>query len=467
MRNKQISKNGLGLLPQIPRAAKIEVLDVSGAVYEPDCLTEHKGVHFIIPTTTISILSRISQNPKDSGKKYAAEKFLQNFNDIVEGKRVSEKISFGKNSLQVFYPNGGLESKERSECAFPDNDEKNTVLDTCILLKKMGHTKVVLYSTDIHLKIKASFLDIDVYKGHEVVVKDFNPPKTLVFKKTVKTEKDEEEIKKMTTLPQKLFVDTQPFNEGEYYILPRKDQKYFILRFQKGSFKKVYPKECAGIREKNIEQAIALAVLTDPSITAVAITGASGSGKTLLSLAAGIQGYHEKAFTEIAMSKAIIEVGNSLGFLPGDLQEKIDPHVQNFYDNISFIKTELTKAGNKNAILASLDKAEKVIGTAKKALFIEAVQTLRGRTFTNRFFIIDECQNLTPHEIKTIITRAGEGTKVVLLGDVNQIDSPYLDKNTNGLTHLVERFRGLDLFAHVHLSTTERSPLAALADKFL
>lgn len=458
------TKSKLGFLPQVAKGHQIRVLDASACIYDPDILSESQGIHFIIPTTTVSILSRVSQSLKDTGKKFAAEKFLQNFNDIIEGKSVKDKINFtNRNSLQLLYPNGDLDRTKKAEYSFPDGDEKNSILDTCMLVKEMGHTKVSLCTTDILIKTKASYLGIEIYKGHEVSLKGFQSPKVLHFKSGTR---NDDVLKSLKEFEPKLFNETGPFNQGEYYLAERSEGRFFILRYTKNGFKHIYPKtKVFGIGPKNIEQSLALTVLVDPDIDIVAITGASGSGKTILSLAAGLEGYRER-FSEIGMSKAIIEVGNPLGFLPGDLQEKINPHIQNFTDNITFIKNEIRKASDKNELEKVITRAEKETD-GRKGLFFEAIQMLRGRTFARRFYIIDECQNLTPHEIKTIITRAGEGTKVILLGDINQIDSPYLDKNTNGLTHAVEKFRGQSIFAHVHLATTERSRLAALADKLL
>ena len=221
---------------------------------------------------------------------------------------------------------------------------------------------------------------------------------------------------------------------------------------------------------KNVEQAITLSVLLDKSISLVAITGASGSGKTLIALAAGNKMYGELQFKKIMLSKPIVSVGKDLGFFPGDPKEKIMPHLQNFFDNISVIKNSVQNykgTEKKNFFTETLKRLEKLNNIGEKDLIIEAVQLLRGRSILDTFYIIDECQNLTPHEIKTIITRAGENTKIILCGDINQIDTPYLDKHNNGLSFVIERFKGSDLFTHIHLPKSVRSSLAKMADKLL
>lgn len=439
----------------LPKSKRILVIDPSGAIYNPDCLKELVGFHFEIPTITISILSRIMSETKKEGLRYNSEKFLQNFSELIEGKKASEPIFYLKNSLRISKING---YHQKSSEDFNDKDEKNQILDICLGLKDQDKYKnVFLYTTDPAMKAKASFLGIEVFKGHEVSIRGFGPLPVLTLKKGFITEGSTN----LEFYPKD--VKEENLKKGCYYIIktPKKD---FLFRFLNGVLSQIFqPKNIFGISPKNIEQGAALHALLDPSITCVAVSGSTGSGKTLLSIAAALEQYSKESYQEIALSKPIIEVGNSIGFLPGTAQEKTEPHFGNFFDNISFIKN---KADKNQKIL--IEKATKPKGPDNEQdLKIEIIQFLRGRSFMNRFYIIDECQNLTPHEIKTIITRAGEGTKVILLGDIAQIDTPFLDKRTNGLSHVVERFSGQDNFSHVHICETTRSLLAALADKLL
>jgi PhoH-like ATPase len=196
----------------------------------------------------------------------------------------------------------------------------------------------------------------------------------------------------------------------------------------------------------------------DPDIKLVALTGKAGTGKTLLALAAAIE--QNRLYETILLARPIVALSNrDLGYLPGDASEKISPYMQPLYDNLSVIKHSFNPRSNEYQLIEEMIKDER--------LNITPLAYIRGRSLSNAFFIIDEAQNLTPHEIKTIITRAGEGTKMVFTGDLQQIDSPYLDMKSNGLAFMTDRMRNQDIFAHINLVKGERSYLAELASNLL
>ena len=213
-----------------------------------------------------------------------------------------------------------------------------------------------------------------------------------------------------------------------------------------------------GIEPRNAEQTFSIDALTRQDIQLVALTGKAGTGKTLLALASAL--YQRKRFTQIFLARPIVPLSNrDLGYLPGDVKDKIGPYMQPLFDNLSVIKHKFANNSREYAKIDEMVKDEKLI--------ITPLAYIRGRSLSKVFFIVDEAQNLTPHEVKTIITRAGEGTKLVFTGDIGQIDSPYLDEKSNGLTYLTDRMRGQDIFAHVHLVKGERSYLAELASNLL
>jgi len=221
---------------------------------------------------------------------------------------------------------------------------------------------------------------------------------------------------------------------------------------------RVEKKPAYGIKPRNAEQTFSLSVLMDPDIQLVALTGKAGTGKTLLALAAAIELH--KSFDQILLARPIVALSNrDLGYLPGDASEKINPYMQPLFDNLSVIKHAFNPRSQEYLRIEELQKEEK--------LEITPLAYIRGRSLSNSFFIIDEAQNLTPHEIKTIITRAGEGTKMVFTGDLQQIDSPYLDMKSNGLAYMTDRMRNQELFAHINLLKGERSYLAELASDLL
>ena len=212
------------------------------------------------------------------------------------------------------------------------------------------------------------------------------------------------------------------------------------------------------IRPRNAEQTFAVDALLNDDIKLISLTGRAGTGKTLLALAAALE-QHSK-YQRIMLARPIVALSNrDLGYLPGSAQEKVKPYMQPLFDNLMVIKQA---AGMKSKAAELIDKMLK-----EEQLVIEPLAFIRGRSLPNIFFIIDEAQNLTPHEVKTIITRAGEGAKIVFTGDVEQIDTPYLDSYSNGLSYMTEKMRGQQLFAHIHLYKGERSELAELASKLL
>ena len=233
-----------------------------------------------------------------------------------------------------------------------------------------------------------------------------------------------------------------------------------LARFDKTAecFVRVEKQRCYGIEPRNSEQTFAFEALLNPNVQLVSLTGMAGTGKTLLAVAAALQ--QEMNYDQILLARPVIPLQNQeIGFLPGDIKDKIGPYMLPLFDNISFIKSRL-KSNTKDVL-----KIDELLRTEK--MTISPLAYIRGRSLSNTFFIIDEAQNLTPHEIKTIITRAGENTKIILTGDIFQIDSPYLDLRSNGITYLTDKMHGQDLFAHVNLVKGERSPLAELAGNIL
>jgi PhoH-like ATPase len=213
-----------------------------------------------------------------------------------------------------------------------------------------------------------------------------------------------------------------------------------------------------GIEPRNAEQTFSLDALTRKDIQLVALTGKAGTGKTLLALAAALQ--QRRNFKQIFLARPIVPLANKdIGYLPGDVGEKIGPYMQPLFDNLAVIKNKYSPQSKEYQKIEAMLKEEK--------LLITPLAYIRGRSLSDIFFIVDEAQNLTPHEVKTIITRAGEGTKMIFTGDIEQIDSPYLDTGSNGLTYLADKMKGQNVFAHINLVKGERSHLAELASQLL
>ena len=248
-------------------------------------------------------------------------------------------------------------------------------------------------------------------------------------------------------------------NENRFYILKSKQKS--ILAFYDhviGSFTKIDKENAYGISPRNAEQTFAIHALLNPKIKLVTINGVAGTGKTLLALASSLE--QRRNYKQIFIARPIVPLSNKdIGYLPGDIQSKINPYMEPLWDNLKFIQSQYKQTDKKFKALKNMIDTEKLI--------IQPLAYIRGRSFSNIFFIIDEAQNLTPHEIKAIISRAGENTKVVFVGDIYQIDTPYLDSQSNGLSYLIDKLKKEEIYSHVTLKKGERSELANLANDLL
>ena len=246
---------------------------------------------------------------------------------------------------------------------------------------------------------------------------------------------------------------------NQYFILKNGNQS--VLAWYdpfSQSVRRVEKHAAFGIEPRNAEQTFSLSALLNPEIKLVSLTGQAGTGKTLLALAAALQ--QCKMYKQILLARPIVPLSNrDLGFLPGDIKEKIGPYMLPLFDNLAVIKNRFAASSKEVLQIEEMQKKEELI--------ITPLAYIRGRSLSDVFFIVDEAQNLTPHEVKTIITRAGEGTKMIFTGDIHQIDTPYLDMQSNGLAYLTDKMKGQDLFAHVNLIKGERSYLAELASNLL
>ena len=347
------------------------------------------------------------------------------------------------------------------EEAFPERIPDHRILSTFIgIAEKQPDTKTILVTKDINLRMKARSLGLLVedYITDKVVNVDEFSQEELVVEGI-----DGDLIDELYSKPHGIAIDDFNFD------IALDPNQCFILKSNRNSIlvrnnpftqriQKIDKKPNFGIQPRNAEQAFAFEVLNDPQIKLVGITGKAGTGKTLLALAAALN--QNKNYNQILLARPIVSLSNKdLGYLPGDEKQKIAPYMQPLYDNLKVIKAQLSSG---NPDLKTLEDMEK-----SKQLEIEALAYIRGRSLNETYCIIDEAQNLTPHEVKTIITRSGEGTKMIFTGDLQQIDSPYLDAQSNGLAYMIDKMKGQNIFAHVNLVKGERSELSELASNLL
>ena len=373
---------------------------------------------------------------------------LQDWIDIDNGEGGKLKIVLHKES----------EHSEANQ-VFGSKSNDHRILDAALKLQKEDPTTLVtLVTKDINLRLKAKALELPAEDYKNGQVRDV---KLGFTGKTLIEGVDADDIRKLYVQGStRKITMLDPYRQNNHYYVLRNGSSSALGYFSEAtrSIERIDKDYAYGIKPRNAEQAFALHAITNPDVSLVTICGVAGTGKTLLALAGALE--QRNRFDQIILARPIVALSNrDIGFLPGDAEEKINPYMQPLWDNLNFIKSQFGENERKSRVIEELK--------AQKKITICPLAYIRGRSLTNAIFIIDEAQNLTPHEVKTIITRAGENCKIILTGDVRQIDTPYLDEQSNGLSYVIDRLRGKDLYTHVTLEKGERSDLANLANTFL
>ncbi len=437
---------------------KIFVLDTSVILYDHDAINNFHEHDVAIPIQVLEELDNFKSG--NDTRNFEARSFIRLIDETSKQKLISDWISLKS-------PDSGkfrvvLNEKPLivdAEEVYGKGKTDHKILNAALSLKEEHpDKKVVLVSKDICLRLKAKALDLnaeDYETGKIKNVDELYAGKTELVDFPIEVI---EEVKK------ERFIDASeiglpPKNGNHFYILKNKRKTANV--FYNNSLKTISAVSTDAIfkiKPKNIEQAFAIHALLDPEIKLVSIQGNAGTGKTLLALASALE--QRKNFRQIYVTRPIVSLSNKdIGFLPGDAKSKTDPFMAPIWDNLRFIKEQFIGDDKMS------EKIDELINTEKIA--IAPLAFIRGRTLTKIFFIIDEAQNLTPHEVKTIISRAGEHTKIVFTGDIYQIDTPYLDSESNGLSYLIENAKNHPLYAHITLQKGERSELANLANELL
>ena len=434
--------------------SKVFVLDTNVILHDHSCIRNFQDNDVVLPITVLEELDKFKKGNEEIN--YNAREFARELDKISGDNLFNGGIPLGKNmgKLRVEL---GQKMPERVQLSLYDDIPDNRILSIALYVKEQHPDRpVILISKDINLRLKA--------KAFGLLAQDYLTDKVAdidILKKDVEEvplgDDMVEAFYKNNELPANKMK--QAFFHNEYMIL-RGNTKSALAYFDKpsGAFKRIEKHRAYGIEPRNSEQAFSLDALLRKDVQLVALTGKAGTGKTLLALAAALA--QEKEYDQILVARPVVPLSNKdIGFLPGDVESKIGPYMQPLYDNINFIKTRYKNTNREYMRIEEILKSDKLV--------ITPLAYIRGRSLTNVYFIIDEAQNLTPHEIKTIITRAGEGTKLVFTGDIFQIDQPYLDIKSNGLTYLSDKMLGQELFAHVNLVKGERSMLAEMASNLL
>ena len=311
---------------------------------------------------------------------------------------------------------------------------------------------------DINMRIKAKALGIaaEDYATGKVNTTDLDKPGTYTIDNV-----DSEIIRQIFThgkIAENDVLGEKKIPNGYYILKNGKTSSLAVYNQATDHIERIEKEFVYGIKPKNAEQAFAFNALLNSNVRLVALQGVAGTGKTLLALASALE--QAKSYQQIILARPIVPLSNKeIGFLPGDANDKISPYMEPLWDNLKYIKSQFGENEKKHRAIIEMEQQGKIV--------IIPLAFIRGRSLSNILFIVDEAQNLTPHEIKTIITRAGENTKIIFTGDVHQIDTPYLDEHSNGLAYLIDKLKGQPLFAHVKLERGERSDLANLANDLL
>ena len=439
------------------KGKKIFVLDTSVLLHDHTAITNFEEHDVAVPITVLEELDNFKAG-HDSKNFEAREviRFIDKFSN-KDGLNEWKSLGGGKGRFKII-----IDAQVKhldAMTAFGDKKNDNRILNAALFLKENEKgRKVIMVTKDINLRIKAKALEVAAEDYETGKIQDV---KLLQSSTPVVEGIESETIRKLFN--NKVIDDTNFLGEkkvnNQFYIL--KNGTSSSLAYYNpfaDTVERVDKQFTYGIKPRNAEQAFALHAIMNPDIKLVCLQGVAGTGKTLLALAGAIE--QRNIYNQIVLARPIVPLSNKdIGFLPGDAKEKINPYMEPLWDNLKFIKSQFGQNEKKFKQIKEMEEDGKIL--------ITPLAFIRGRSFSNMIFIIDEAQNLTPHEVKTIITRAGENTKIIFTGDVYQIDTPYLDEQSNGLTYLVDRLKGNKLFSHVRLERGERSELANLANELL
>lgn len=445
---------------------KIFILDTNILLNGPNSIFKFDDNDVVIPISVIEEIDHFKKDQSETGRN------AREVSRILDRLRKKGTLSQGiplfedrKDSGHLFVYLG------QDMDILPElleNSTDNHILAIGLTLQKKfkGKRKVIIITKDSNLRIKSDAFGIES-EDFEADKVDISHLYTGV--RTIKTNSDlVHDLHKIGGITAESLGVVDQVSANEFFIVENEkdpNQKSFgIYDLESKRIKSLEQRTESiwGIHPRNVEQKFAMSALLDDRIKLVTLSGGAGTGKTLLAIAAGLmKSTDEDVYQKLLVARPIFAMGNDIGFLPGDLDEKLNPWMQPIYDSLDYLL-----GGNMPTRQKRFGKGYQEL-IHQGLLAIEPLTYIRGRSLPNAFFVVDESQNLTPHEIKTILTRAGEGTKIVLTGDPFQIDNPYIDSTNNGLTYVIERFKHSKLAAHVNLRQGERSELASLAAQLL
>lgn len=437
-------------------AAKMFVLDTNVLLHDHKCIDYFQDNDIVIPIVALEELDKFKKGNETIN--YHAREFARALDRLSGDGLFGTGISLGEGRGKLRIVTGKPFSQEM-KLSFGEMSADHRILAIADWVRRENpERKVILVSKDINLRMKAKSLGI---MAQDYLTDNVHDLEAIGRPLQHITGLSDVQVKAVYETPSHLTPSDLGLEAvaNDCYILESEGSSALVIyNAMGGVFEPVERRKVYGIEPRNGEQQCALEYLLNPRIPLVALTGKAGTGKTLLALAAALA--QEEAFELIMLARPIVPLSNrDLGFLPGDVDAKIGPYMQPLFDNLGVIKSTLKSTSRHFVRIEEMQRTNKLV--------ISPLAYIRGRSLSHAYIIVDEAQNLTPHEVKTVITRAGEGTKIVFTGDIYQIDHPYLDTRSNGLSYLAERMHGQHAFAHINLVRGERSALAELASDLL
>ncbi len=442
-----------------PGTQKYFVLDTNVLLHNPNALFMFADNHVVIPFQVVEELDKFKTNSDDLGRN--ARTAIRHLDRLRDDGNLSEGIPIKQTggSVRVMYD----ESLKLAPGLTQDSPD-NRIITCAVTLRQQGN-RVVFITKDINARIKSDAIGV-LAEDFEAQKVDFERLYTGYREVTVSGKTIDRLFSDKQT---ELNVEGLMANE---FVLLRDelDPNHTALtrfRAENGCVMPVRQRRgpVFGIIPRNLQQTMALDLLMDDSVKLVSLIGSAGTGKTLLAIAAGMaKTLNEQAYQKLLVARPIMPMGRDIGYLPGDKDEKLAAWMQPIFDNMAYLLSNRLSGEGTQQSHASLHSVEQRIKQLVESgqVVLEPLTYIRGRSIPHQFMIVDESQNLTPHEVKTIASRVGEGTKLVLTGDATQIDNPYLDSSSNGLSYLVERLKGKSIVGHITLQKSERSELASL-----
>lgn len=440
---------------------KLFILDTNVILHDATCINHFEENDIVIPITVIEELDHFKRGSQVINLN--AREFARTLDSLTGSALFEDGVSLGRGKGKISIAISRGLNNEINEI-FREDTPDHRILSLALEMKRKNDKKrsVILVSKDVNIRMKAKALGI---LSEDYTSDRINSIEELYSGREIADGFNDELLQSLYVPPFQIFLDDN-IRKNLREIL---SNKFFILRNHSHSvlakvspstevLTKVERSNVYGIKPRNAEQTFAIDALSNPDIPLVSLTGKAGTGKTLLALASAL--HMKKHYRQIYISRPVVPLSNKdIGFLPGDVESKLAPYMQPLWDNLRVIQDQFNETDRQYQLINQMLKEEKLV--------VEPLSYIRGRSLQRIYFIVDEAQNLTPHEIKTIITRMGEGSKIVFTGDIYQIDHPYLDSQSNGLSYLIEHFKGQHLYAHIDLIKGERSELAQIASDIL